>query len=525
MIDHSFSHNWQLRKAVVRSAGGVVASQSRRAADAGAAILRAGGNAIDAAVATSFTVGVLENWMNGLGGGGCMLIYVAREKRVYAVDFTMVAPLGIDPADYPLTGSGGGSDLFGWPGVLEDRNIHGPLSIAVPGYVAGIGLALDSFGTKRLPELMAPAIAHAESGLLVDWYATLMIATGAKELKRYPESAAIWLDDGVPPIGQWSGAPKMLPFPKLARTLRHIAENGAESFYRGPLAERIVADMQAVGAKVSLEDLARYEARIVEPIRLSYRGFDVHAMSGLTAGPTVAKCFAALAARPASGGRAPDTAQYLAYATTLRDAYAERLETMGEAEGTKEPVSTTHLAAIDREGNMVTITQTLLSLFGSRVTLPSTGVLMNNGVMWFDPRPGRPNSIAPGRRPLNNMCPVVVTEGGEPRFAIGASGGRRIMPAVMQIAAFQMDHGMGLEEAFHQPRLDVSGPEGVTADPRLPQETLDALSSRFPTTVFPRMVYPKNYACPVAVAVEQATGERLGTCEPSQPWGDGAPEV
>ncbi|MGE0717425.1 MAG: gamma-glutamyltransferase, partial [Alphaproteobacteria bacterium] len=319
--------------------------------------------------------------------------------------------------------------------------------------------------------------------------------------------------------------PKMLPFPNLARTLRHIAENGTGSFYRGALAERVIADMQAVGAKLSLEDLDRYRARIVDPIRLPYRGYEVNAMSGLTAGPTVAKCFAALGSRPASGDGAPDTAQYLAYATTLRDAYAERLETMGEAEGTKEPVSTTHLAAIDREGNMVTITQTLLSLFGSRVTLPETGVLMNNGIMWFDPRPGRPNSIAPGRRPLNNMCPIVVTKDGGPAFAMGASGGRRIMPAVMQIAAFQMDYGMGMEAAFHQPRLDVSGPEGVTADPRLPDETLDALVDRFPTVAQPRMVYPKNYACPVAVGVDAATGERVGTCEPSQPWGDGAAEI
>ncbi|MGE0719044.1 MAG: gamma-glutamyltransferase, partial [Alphaproteobacteria bacterium] len=266
MIDHSFSHNWQTTKSVVRSSGGVVASQSRRAADAGAAILRAGGNAVDAAIATSFTVGVLENWMNGIGGGGCMLIYVAKEKRTYAVDFTMVAPLGIDAADYPLTGGAGGSDLFGWPAVLEDRNIHGPLSIAVPGYLAGIGMALENFGTKKLSDLMAPAIGHAEKGLMVDWYATLMIATGAKELRRYPASAAVWLDDGVPPIGQWSGSPKMLPFPNLARTLRHIAENGTGSFYRGALAERVIADMQAVGGKLSLEDLDRYRARIVEPI-------------------------------------------------------------------------------------------------------------------------------------------------------------------------------------------------------------------------------------------------------------------
>lgn len=305
MIDHSFSHNLQMTKAVVRSKGGVVASQSRRAADAGAAVLRAGGNAVDAAIAASFTVGVLENWMNGIGGGGCMLVYVAKEKRVHAIDFTMVAPLGIDPADYPLTGTSGAADLFGWPGVLEDRNVHGPLSIAVPGYLAGIDLARRTFGSKPLAELMAPAISHAEAGLMVDWYATLLISTGAKDLRKYPGSAGIWLDDGVPPVGNWSGPPRMLPFPKLAATLRHIATHGAEDFYKGTLAKKVVADMQAVGAKISLEDLARYEARLVEPIRLPYRGFDIHAMSGLTAGPTVAKCFERLAAEAVGGDGAP----------------------------------------------------------------------------------------------------------------------------------------------------------------------------------------------------------------------------
>jgi gamma-glutamyltranspeptidase/glutathione hydrolase len=143
--------------------------------------------------------------------------------------------------------------------------------------------------------------------------------------------------------------------------------------------------------------------------------------------------------------------------------------------------------------------------------------------MWFDPRPGRPNSIAPGKRPLNNMTPLAVCKDGAPAFAIGASGGRRIMPAVMQIASFMMDYGMDLETAFHQPRIDASGTETVTADPRLGEETIQALANRYPTTVMPRMVYPKNYACPVAVAIDGRTGERQGTCEPSQPWGDGAP--
>jgi len=521
-MDHSFSHNWQLSKAVVRSPRGVVASQSRRAAEIGAAVLASGGNAIDAAVATSFAVGVLEPWMNGIGGGGCMLVYIAKEKRCYAVDFTMVAPASLDPSDYPLTGRKGAADLFGWPGVEGDRNVHGPLAIAVPGTVDGVGLALERFGTRPWAELVAPAIAEAEQGMMVDWYATLLIATATRDLLRYPVSRGLWLENDAPPVGDWSGTPKRIRFPKLAETLRQIAAGGRRAFYEGPLAERVARDVQAAGGRLTADDLARYQARIVEPIRLGYRGHDVWAMSGLTAGPTVARCFAELAALDTPTGTAPDTARVAATAAILKAAYAERLVTMGETDDSKAAANTTHLTAVDGEGNMVSLTQTLLSLFGSRVTLGETGILMNNGIMWFDPRPGGPNSMAPGKRPLTNMCPLVAARDGAPAFAIGASGGRRIMPAVFQIATYLMDYGMDLESAFAAPRIDVNGPDAVTADPRFDAATLAVLKDRFAAQVLPRLVYPKNYACPVAVMIDARTGERLGTCEPSQPWPDAA---
>ena len=127
----------------------------------------------------------------------------------------------------------------------------------------------------------------------------------------------------------------------------------------------------------------------------------------------------------------------------------------------RDPSTTTHLNVVDRHGNMVALTQTLLSVFGSKVVLPSTGILMNNGIMWFDPRPGSPNCLAPGKRPLTNMCPVIARRRGKPWFAIGASGGRKIFPAVLQIASFLIDHGMTLEDAFHQPRIDASEAEYV----------------------------------------------------------------
>jgi gamma-glutamyltranspeptidase/glutathione hydrolase len=174
---------------------------------------------------------------------------------------------------------------------------------------------------------------------------------------------------------------------------------------------------------------------------------------------------------------------------------------------------------------MVALTQTLLSRFGSKVVLPETGILMNNGILWFDPRPGRPNSIAPGRRPLANMCPVVVRRDGAPWFALGASGGRRIMPAVAQILSFLVDYGMTLEEAFHQPRLDVSGEGRAILDQRLSAEVERTVAALMPVLREPTSVYPVQFACPSAVLREPATGLNHGMGEIASPWAGAVAET
>jgi gamma-glutamyltranspeptidase/glutathione hydrolase len=163
---------WHVDKRPAVSAGGIVAAQSRRAAEVGAEVLRAGGNAVDAVIATSLALAALEPWMSGLGGGGCMLVWLAGEGRARALDFGMVAPRRLDPAHYPLVGGAAG-DLFGWPAVLEDRNLHGPLAVAVPGQADGLRLAHERFATLPFAELAAPAVALAEEGLEVDWHASL----------------------------------------------------------------------------------------------------------------------------------------------------------------------------------------------------------------------------------------------------------------------------------------------------------------------------------------------------------------
>ncbi len=509
--------NWTVRKPVARSRGGIVATQNRIAGEAGARILAAGGNAVDAAVATGFALAAVEPWNSGLGGVGHMLVYLARENRVEVVDFGPVSPRALDPADYPLTG-GITRDLFAWPTVKDDRNVHGPLSIAVPGHVDGLGLALEKFGSMKLAEVMQPAIEFADQGIAVDWYLTLKVATMAKELSRYPTTRDIWLPHGLPPVTSIDTPLARLHLTGLADTLRRLARAGRRDFYEGEISNKIINDINMMGGILAAEDLKNYRARIVAPLETEYRGARIALAPGLTAGPSMVRALSALGASNLRAG-GPHADAFLAYAKVLREAYAERLQTMGETSDRRDPSSTTHLNVIDRHGNMVALTQTLLSVFGSKVVLPSTGILMNNGIMWFDPRPGQPNSLAPNKRPLTNMCPLIARRhDGRPWFAIGASGGRRIFPAVFQIASFLIDHGMTLEDAIHHPRIDASGGDTVGIDPRLPDAIQKTLAEKFPVAQTELVVYPTNFACPSAVFNDHTNGTHYGIADVMSPW-------
>jgi gamma-glutamyltranspeptidase / glutathione hydrolase len=515
MLEH-LVQNWQVRKPVAKTRNGIVATQNRIAGEAGASILAAGGNAVDAAVATGFSLAAVEPWNSGLGGVGFMLVYLAKENRVQVVDFGPISPRGLDAADYPLTG-GYTSDLFTWPTVKDDRNVHGPNSIAVPGHVDGLGLALETFGTMKFAEVMQPAIALADQGIAIDWYLTLKTATMAKELARYPSTRDIWLRDGYPPVTAAGASLDRLVLKGLAATMRRLAHAGRRDYYEGEIAASIARDIRSMGGNLAFEDLRQYRARIVEPIETEYRGAQLALAPGLSAGPTMQRALARLQEvklRP--GG--PHADAFLAYARILREGYAERLATMGETSDHRDPSTTTHLNVVDRHGNMVALTQTLLSVFGSKVVLPETGILMNNGIMWFDPRPGSPNSLAPNKRPLTNMSPVIARRNGKAWFAIGASGGRKILPAVYQIASFIIDHGMSLEDAFHQPRIDASGGDSVSVDPQLPDSVRGALADQFPTVATELVVYPTNYACPSAVLRDPVEGMHFGASDVMSPW-------
>ncbi|MSQ19222.1 MAG: gamma-glutamyltransferase [Betaproteobacteria bacterium] len=508
------TQNWIVQKPLARSKRGVVASQHRAAAEVGANILAAGGNAVDAAVATGFALGSIEPWNSGLGGIGYMLVYLAREQRVEVVDFGPISPRSLDVRDYPLTG-GFTTDLFTWPTVLEDRNVHGPQSIALPGVVDGLGLALERFGSMPLRDVLAPAIALADQGMRIDWFLTLKVATMAADLARYPSTRDIWLPNKLPPVSANASTHHKLS--GLAVTLRRLASAGRRDFYEGDIATSIASDLRVLGGNLTRDDLAAYRARIVPPLAANYRDARVFLAPGLTGGASMAETLGELANEKfGSGG--PDANAFVAYAKVLRGAYARRLESMGEIKDARDPGCTTHFNVIDHHGNMVAVTQTLLSVFGSKLVLPSTGILMNNGIMWFDPVPGKPNSLAPGKRPLTNMCPVIVRRDNKPSFAIGASGGRKIFPAVLQITSMLIDHGMSLETAFHQPRIDASGGDTVGVDPRLPQTTIDQLRTHVPIEFAEHTVYPTNFACPSAVLDDPLTGERSGIGDVMSPW-------
>ncbi|MCQ4158492.1 gamma-glutamyltransferase [Roseomonas sp. GC11] len=529
------TQHWHLAKPAARGRRGMVASQSRAAAEAGLAVLEAGGNAADAAAATALALAALEPWNSGLGGIGFAVIHRAGSPTAEVLDFGPVAPAASDPADYPLTGRMK-QDLFAWPEVEGDRNIHGPLSFVIPSAVAGYGTLAERFGSGMAwADLVAPAIALARRGLPQDWFTTLKIANSAKVLRLYPESARIYLPDGLPPVAPYQGKPGFFRLGRLPETLERLGAAGWRDFYEGEVAASIAADVAAMGGRLSLDDLRGCRAVVRPALSIPWRGrYTLQGAGGLTAAPTLARVVAAMEAT--TPGAAPDATWFAALASAMRRAYAERLEGLGAGtvahEATPpqstppEPAETctTHLTVVDAAGNMVAMTTTLLSSMGSRVVLPGSGVLMNNGMMWFDPQPGSANAIRPGARPLCNMCPVTVSDGAGPvvgpvvgpMLAAGASGGRRILASVYQSLAFALDFGMAVEEVAHHPRIDVSGPDGATADRRLPPAVLAALEAQGGLQIVEHAVLPVNFACPNLI-LREGDGH-AGISDAMSPW-------
>ena len=514
-------------KTTPRARRGMVVAAHALGAEVGASILQRGGNAIDAAVATAFAMTVVEPFMSSIAGGGTMLIHLAKRGETVALDFNVQAPAACHETVYPLT-DGVASDLFPWRKVVDDANIFGHRSVAVPGSVAGLSLALERYGTMDLADVMAPAIALARDGFVPDWYHALTMAVHAEELAAFPETARTHLRSGhyihrPPTLADGD----RIQQPDLARSLALLAKEGPRAFYAGALGQAMCAEMAAHGGFVTAADLAGYQVRTLAPLVGRYRGLEVHFSPGATGGPTALQILNILSAF-SSEQVGCDTARGLHLrAEAVRYGFQDRLTWLGDPECVEAPWSvltsaeyggavaaclrprgprsakpapnpwlvqtseprttrpapsgnaagdcTTHIGTVDRHRNLVSLTHTAVSLFGSRVVVPGTGILLSNGMLWFDPEPGKPNSIAPGKRALVNMVPVLAFRRGEPYLTLGAPGGRKIISAIPQVLSNLADLRLSPQLAIEAPRVHTEGGD-LWVDDRVGAKALAALA-------------------------------------------------
>jgi gamma-glutamyltranspeptidase / glutathione hydrolase len=519
------SSEWVVDRTEAESAGGMVAAKTPQAATAGAEVLRRGGNAVDAAVVSALVSSVVEPWMNGIGGGGYLVRHDGRSAESSVIAFPMVSPRSAAPDMFPLSGRGVDSSLFAWPAVVDSANIVGHRAVCIPGTVDGLALAIEKYGTINFSQALEPAIELAEGGFPVTWHTTLEIARDLINLRRFRTTEQLLCAAGIPPWSISEESPAIFRQPELAATLIRLAKNGARTFYEGEIASKIVSHLNEGGGEFVLEDFSSYHASVEESLVATYSDCEVHTLNNGTGGPTVAESLSLLDGFDftATGHNSIEALHLYAQAfaisfadrfayladpehvevpipallagdyldercnsmsqETVGDVAAARPERIGVKHGLSTSVpnytsdgSTTHLSVIDRDGVAVSLTQTLLSLWGSRVTVPETGIILNNGMMWFDPEPGRPNSVAGRKKPLSNMAPAILVRNGQAVASLGASGGRRIMNCVAQIAMNLVDHALGMQAAVSAPRIDRSTPALFTSS-RLPGAVTAALGS------------------------------------------------
>lgn len=512
----NLSRSVRLEKPMVRSPKGVVVAHNRLAAHIGSEILARGGSAIDAAIATSFAIGVLEPWMSGIGGVGAMVVRT-KDGTTTAIDAGARSPAALDPSDFPLV-DGKDADLFGWPNVLEDRNVIGAKSVCVPGLIKGLAEAHRLFGRLPWADLVAPSIALAEDGPVVDYHTTLWIAEAMDRLQRDKACRDLFLPNGLPPAtpAAVSGKQAHMPNPQLAATLRRIAADGPQALYEGDLAEALCADIQSLGGYLSVEDLASFEVVTTPAASEPYRDHQVHIVPTLNGGISVAMALRHRNKDPRPTGSSPSADDVLANCNAMAAAWEHRFSKLGDGAERTLPSCTTHFSVVDRDGTCVSLTQTLLSLFGSSVVSPQTGIVLNNGVNWFDPRPGRINSIAPATKALANYAPMIMSGPDDTVVAIGGSGGRKILPAIFQTLTHIVDFGYPLDKAIGAPRFDSSADPTVVADPRLGSETIETLGRHYPVVIADRMDHPNNYTILGAVGRQGSLNE--GAAEPFHAW-------
>jgi gamma-glutamyltranspeptidase/glutathione hydrolase len=513
-LERTRSH-WLHDKTEASATAGMVSSRHPLSAEAGLEVLKAGGNAVDAAVAASFAESVVQPAASTIGGGG---LFTFRDPSGIAsgINYMWQAPLAARPDMFPIEGTPR-RGLFGWSGVKDNANEFGGLAVAVPGSVAGLVKAQRKHGRLAFTHVLKPAIRFATEGFAMDWYGCLMAGIHLDIIKKYPTAARMLLRDGqYPPRPDMIGRADIHRQPELARTLERIADSGDAAFYRGDIAASIVEAVNANGGIFTIDDLATYEAVETTPIDIRYRDhritgdpsgfifyaqvlntlahFDVGSLKPDSAGwlHLLIEVFRhCLADRNKAGYdyRVPEGSwRYLVsedYASQLAGMIdtGRRVDVPSHFDGTSRaaPVGqsrTVHIAAIDVDGGMASLTETVIGNYGSYV-MTETGVLLNNGMISFAPVPGYPNSISPGcRSPSSFISPLHVTRpDGRSIVTIGSSGGSKIMTSVLQIASYIMDQGMSVQEAVSYPRLDFEGSK-VILDGRYSGETVTELRRR-----------------------------------------------
>ncbi|MDQ6672970.1 MAG: gamma-glutamyltransferase [Chloroflexota bacterium] len=533
-MDRTHHSQWIIDKREAIADRGMVTAMHPLAAQAGLEILQAGGNAVDAAVATAFAIGVVEPAMSGIGGVAAMVICFGSDGHSVVVDGSSLAPAAAREDMFELAPPTSVGGMYGWRGTVGDVQNTGFRAPVVPGQPACLLHAHQRFGSGRLSrgQVMAPAIRLAEEGFTVDPYQAQTIAFAHRRLRLNPEAyRTYFLPDGTPPApATLTRDADRLVQPDLARTLRALADQGAAVLYEGEIGERLVADVQANGGVISQTDMAAYAVREYRPgLETEYRGFKLLGLSptsgsmtafealnilrnfdlaGLGPGSATTVHVIAEALRRAFLDRfaylADTQIQDVPIDALLSDDYARhvastigleradplavagdawRFQRLGAAAGGRPGGGsggdgcTTHLNVVDSERNTVALTSTLGESFGSGVVARGTGILLNNGMTWFDPEPGHVNSIHPRKRTLWAPTPTVVLRDGRPYLGIGAPGGRRIISALVQSLVNVVDFGMGVQAAVTTPRIHCEGPL-TEVDSRNAPEIVDGLGAR-----------------------------------------------
>ena len=465
---------------------GTVVSAHPIATKIGMEVLRDGGNAVDAAVAVGFAMGVVDQFHSGIGGGGFIVIRMA-DGTIHTIDGRETAPAAATRDMYLRNGE------FD-PSLSQE----GVLAVGVPGIVAAYEEALDLVGTKALAEVIQPSILVARDGFKLDKPYANVIQETAEKLKTDPASAAIYLHKDGSPLA----AGEILRQPDLAATYEKIAAGGADYFYRGEFAEQLADYMKANDGLITAADMAGYTVRHREPIVGNYRDYEVIGMAPPSSGGVhVLQILNMLEASGVLEGKSGwDSESVYLTARFMSQAFEDRSLHLGDSDFYNVPVdflasqayadsvvkvimsentatvpqtgatrfewspgSTTNFCVVDKWGNTVAVNQTVNLWFGSKLTLPGTGVVLNDEMDDFSAQPGMPNafgliggeanSIAPGKRPLSSMSPTIVVKDGKPVLLLGGAGGSRIITAVLQVIVNVVDFGMTIEKALEHPRF------------------------------------------------------------------------